>query len=779
MRYAWGGILVAAIVGIAATAALGLAYGAHGNQLDSAGAFVPTVSRTSSTIGIGASKDNTLYQSASGNISNGAGQFFFVGRTNGGSLRRGVVAFDIASSVPAGSTITSVSLTLHMSWTGVGFRSVDLHRLLADWGEGSSNAGGGPFGGGGGGASATTNDATWVHRFFNTTQWSSNGGDFSNTVSASVSVGGAGTYTWGSTAQMVADVQAWLDDPSASFGWLLKGNEGTRSAKRFDTKENGTPSNRPVLTVGFTPPSRPPPAPTLLAPTSGDFINDSTPLFDWDASTGGDVVSYRLQVTSSDDFSGSLNIDVLLTGDLPAGPVTQFQTNEPLLDAAYRWRVIAGDSVPNTAASATRAFVVDTIAPNAPTRLARETTGGNSTLRFTWDRSVDPVPPTGTTGDQSDPNFYTVFITRTTGNQVVDSDTVPDPGIGDVGFIPNIALETRQYRIDVTPADRADNTGATASLVFAVGQLDTVLNLRALGFVFTADGRGAVFNADTPKFRWTRPSNLPLDGFLTYEVAITGDVFTGAISTAPFTILAFSSFIGGRFTVECFDVNDLPAGADAVCLTALAPGDQIQITVKAGLLPDGVHRLFVRTVASGDVKGPAVAADFTVDTGPPGKPTLLAPPDGFVGNDATPTFAWRQVTGDVSAITYAIEVARGTADFTDLAFTADGIADNPVSSSGLAVIRLTLPGSAALSVGDYIWRVRSTDAAGNTADFSDPFTFRVTLAGDANRNGVVDFFDLLLVILNLVMPSDARADVNRDRVINILDLVTVAIYFRR
>ena len=119
----------------------------------------------------------------------------------------------------------------------------------------------------------------------------------------------------------------------------------------------------------------------LLQPASGDFTNDTTPLFDWEASTSDDVISYRLEVTSGDSFSG--DIDATLTGNLPAGPVTQFQSTADLPETTYQWRVTAGDRVPNTSARVTRTFRVDTTDPNAPERLAREATGGNATRRFT------------------------------------------------------------------------------------------------------------------------------------------------------------------------------------------------------------------------------------------------------------------------------------------------------------------------------------------------------------------------------------------------------------
>ena len=45
--------------------------------------------------------------------------------------------------------------------------------------------------------------------------------------------------TWGSTAQMVADVQSWLDTPATNFGWMLRGPEsGSSSVKKFGSREN-------------------------------------------------------------------------------------------------------------------------------------------------------------------------------------------------------------------------------------------------------------------------------------------------------------------------------------------------------------------------------------------------------------------------------------------------------------------------------------------------------------------------------------------------------------
>jgi hypothetical protein len=134
------------------------------------------------------------------------------------------MVFDIAGNVPAGAAINSVTLRLNMSRTIGGAQFIKLHRVLSDWGEGTSNA----IAEEGAGAAATTGDATWRHRFFNTVFWTTLGGDFAATASDSQAISNTGLYPWGSTPQMVNDVQTWLSAPATNFGWLLHGLENIR-----------------------------------------------------------------------------------------------------------------------------------------------------------------------------------------------------------------------------------------------------------------------------------------------------------------------------------------------------------------------------------------------------------------------------------------------------------------------------------------------------------------------------------------------------------------------
>ncbi|HEY5657111.1 MAG TPA: DNRLRE domain-containing protein, partial [Myxococcota bacterium] len=201
---------------------------------------------------IPALRDNTLIESATGARSNGAGPVVFAGRTSQtrDARRRALVAFDVAGSVPAGVIVTDAWLELEVAprpnQTPV---EVSLHRVLADWGEGSSATDGG------GGAPSTPGDATWIHTFYDDSLWARAGGDFAAASSAVAWVSGEGIHEWGSTPALVADVQAWLDAPEANHGWILIGDEEAAStARAFYASENDGLGAPPRLVVEYAAP---------------------------------------------------------------------------------------------------------------------------------------------------------------------------------------------------------------------------------------------------------------------------------------------------------------------------------------------------------------------------------------------------------------------------------------------------------------------------------------------------------------------------------------------
>jgi hypothetical protein len=228
--------------------------------------LLPAVAHSKS-VTIPAAKDNTIFENAPNNSAGGAAGIF-AGTNNAPSKRRGLLAFDIAANVPPGATITGAQLRMHLGLSpNTNNQTIGLHRLMADWGEGTVGSGTPTVGGFGNGAPAAAGDATWSARMFGSSPWTNAGatGDFIALASTSAVVGGSpdSPHTWLSNAALISDVQSWLDSPATNFGWALV-NANETSAQTFkafysqsatlNSQNNSLdPSFRPALTIHYVP----------------------------------------------------------------------------------------------------------------------------------------------------------------------------------------------------------------------------------------------------------------------------------------------------------------------------------------------------------------------------------------------------------------------------------------------------------------------------------------------------------------------------------------------
>src|SRR5262245_61168401 len=217
-------------------------------------------------ISIEALADATIY---AGQVNNSAGANpgLYVGTNGQGFTHRGLIAFDIAGNVPAGSTITDVQLTLTLAQVagssgvpGQGDqtpRTISLYSLTNSWGEGITGANHTGLSGTGEGFPANPGDATWNARLYPSVLWEAPGGGHATTASAALTVGSTffSKYTW-TTATLVSDVQGWLQNPAGNFGWELINSDETslKTYRAFFSREFSEPTVHPQLQITYLTP---------------------------------------------------------------------------------------------------------------------------------------------------------------------------------------------------------------------------------------------------------------------------------------------------------------------------------------------------------------------------------------------------------------------------------------------------------------------------------------------------------------------------------------------
>jgi hypothetical protein len=219
---------------------------------------------SAATITVGASRDGTIYSNHTDRGS-GGGNALISGTNGQDDPRRALLAFDIAGHVPAGAKICGVTMSLELGALPTDpteMSLIETHRLLADWGEGTTQQQIPPndsLGGTGQGAPAAGGDVTWSSRFWGAAPvpWNTPGGDFASSASSAATIGQAigGRYRWPSTPEAVSDVQGWLDNPATNFGWMLvNGDESSMSTFRvFFSRHVATAALRPQLTIDYVP----------------------------------------------------------------------------------------------------------------------------------------------------------------------------------------------------------------------------------------------------------------------------------------------------------------------------------------------------------------------------------------------------------------------------------------------------------------------------------------------------------------------------------------------
>lgn len=585
-----------------------------------AGGIYQIVAEQRITTTVEASQDNTIYSEdvpLSTSLSDGQG-YLYVGRTgtrNGPYTRRALVAFDLMGVVPADAVLRSAQLQLDFLQGGASAsgQTLTLQRLTETWGEGASfNASGG------GGAPAETDDATWLYRFFDTSQWSTPGGSFSATNSATATVSNPGPVTWASTSQLIADVQSWLDTPASNAGWIIRGNEGlNNSACQFASVQSG--DSPPRLVIGYDTAN-----PPIVLTVPADIVFEAT-------SAGAQVVAFTATAADS-------NGDPIAVTAVPAsGSTFPFGITTVNLSAS--------DASGNTATGSFTVTVQDKTKPTLmlPSPITAEATspsGAVVTFNVSATDAVSTpnvvvVPPSGSTfavgvntvnvtatdaANNQATGSFSVTVQDTTPpmlsgpfrNRTTSSETVPDftvqavtsdiVGVSSVTQTPTPggALALGPTLITITASDAAGNdTSVSFTLTRLAALPPHTVRQRSgdpgpgagspggvpSGAVFTSFGVPAINDAGAIAFlaKWSSPTSAGAGIFAgnpAVLVAKTGDPATGA---APATFKSFADPVLDSDGHVAFlaTLAGVPKNADTVLATN-AFGGTLSVAAREG-----------------------------------------------------------------------------------------------------------------------------------------------------------------------------------------------------
>ena len=177
------------------------------------------------------------------------------GTTAQGVRVRGLFRFELTGVIPAGAVVRSATVTVEVTKGPSGAESslFELRRVLQGWDELS---------------------VSWSERSAGSA-WNSPGasaaGDVAGTASATAFVSVPGSYTFGSTEALVADLQAWVNAPGTNFGWRLhtQSESTPLTARLFASRETGAPV-QPSLSVTYDLPATPPTL-TVLPVANGEL----------------------------------------------------------------------------------------------------------------------------------------------------------------------------------------------------------------------------------------------------------------------------------------------------------------------------------------------------------------------------------------------------------------------------------------------------------------------------------------------------------------------------
>jgi hypothetical protein len=143
----------------------------------------------------------------------------------------GLLRWDL-SSIPAGKTVTSVSIAVYV--TDTSSEVYEIYALRRAWTESSATW------------NAASTGVNWATPGANSTT-----SDRESTVLGTMSSSSTGLRTFPLNASGIAKVQSWINSPSTNHGFIISDYVNNSNGLDFSSSESSTIANRPKITVTY------------------------------------------------------------------------------------------------------------------------------------------------------------------------------------------------------------------------------------------------------------------------------------------------------------------------------------------------------------------------------------------------------------------------------------------------------------------------------------------------------------------------------------------------
>jgi hypothetical protein len=398
------------------------------------------------TITLTATEDAGIWNNnASDELKNYGGcNILYINGPSGTAKDRSLIQYNL-STIPANATITSAAIRLIKIGGATSARNMSIHRVTADWTEGSQ------------GCSGAAGVCNWQQRM-TSTAWTAPGGDFDATATATLSVAANGTYDFTATNL----VQSWVSGTNSNFGIIFKfTTENLNSVVQFASSEHTTAANRPQLIITYT-------VPTL----STNVTNASC-----STSSNGAINLTVTGGTSPYSYSWSNGATTQNLSNLSAGTYSVTVTDSKGATATASATVSSGNSTASIGGS------VAAVSTSGGTDGAIDVSliGGSSPFTYNWSNSKTTQDIFGLSAGN-----YTLTLTENNGCISTKTFTVP-----------TLLANKQLYLSD--PSQALDRTDPVASLDATTAQTSVLGTTSSNSITITSDKSTLIYQGGNTK----------------------------------------------------------------------------------------------------------------------------------------------------------------------------------------------------------------------------------------------------------------------------------------